>query len=149
MVMTAVPLPDPDVVSRVLLLVDALDAERARRPPSPMVVDPSKSELPPESVEMARLREFLAALGNDHQAQIDALFWIGRDPLARAEHYSSLYDYALTTDPGKVGASYLAGKTPLGECLRRGLGKLGLGSDRARPVEARDYSFHLKEPSHA
>src|SRR5205085_10373793 len=60
-----------------------------------------------------------------HQAQIHALYWIGRDGVGSAQQHSSHYDHALKTDLGKAGAGYLAGKAALGRCLRRGLEQLG------------------------
>jgi len=147
MAMTA-PLPDLEILTEVLRLTDAVDAERALDPP-PRVVDPSRTPLrPPTRAETERLW-YLARLSDDHQAQLHALFWMGRDHTARPRHYAQFCEYALMTGLGQDGAAYLAGKGPLGAYLRRGLEKLGLGLDRARPVDSQDYPLALEERTHA
>jgi hypothetical protein len=145
------PMPDLDVLTQVLQLTDAVDAERALGPPSPVVVDPSKARLKPKTAKQAELRLYLAALSDDHQAQIHALFWLGRETPVRAENYENLYEYALTTDLGTAGAGYLTGKAALGDDLRRGLQKLGLGLglDRARPDGTQNSTLVLEERTHA
>ena len=114
-----------------------------------MVVDPSRTRLKPPTTKETELLWYLAALDDDHQAQLHALFWMGRDPTARPRHYTQFCEYALTTDLGQDGAAYLAGKGPLGRCLRRGLEKLGLGRDRARPDGPQDSTLVLEERTHA
>jgi hypothetical protein len=147
MAMTA-PTPDLEILAEVLRLTDTVDAERALDP-SPRVLDPSRTPLkPPTRAETDRLW-YLARLSDDHQAQIHALYWIGRDPTARARHYSPRYHDALMTDLGQDGAAYLAGKGPLGAYLRRGLEKLGLDLDRARPVGSQDSPLDQEERTHA
>jgi hypothetical protein len=145
MVMTPIPRPDLAVVSQVLLLADAIDAERRCRPAAPVVVTAS-STLAPETGKERKLLFYLAALDDDHQAQLHALCWIGRDRFAGAEHYSSLYEYALTTDLGRSGAAYLAGKGPLADYLRSGLEKLGLVADQSQTHESDSQDrLHLQE----
>src|SRR5437762_936354 len=124
MALTA-PLPDPDILTEVLRLSDAVDAIRVHQP-YPLTVDLSTYWPPPETAEEFRLREYLAGLSDDHQSQIHALYWIGRSRLSRASQYEQLYHHALTTDLGERGAGYLSEKDPFGDCLRRGLEKLGL-----------------------
>jgi hypothetical protein len=51
---------------------------------------------------------------------------------------TQLYHHALSTDLGDDGAAYLSEKDPLGECLRRGLEKLGTES---YPAVARSGNF--------
>jgi hypothetical protein len=143
------PMPDLDVLTEVLRLIDAVAAERALGPPAPRVLDLSRTPLKPPTKAETELLWYLAGLDDDHQAQLHALFWIGRDPTARARHYAEQYDCALTTDLGQDGAAYLAAKAPLGRCLRRGLEKLGLGLDRARPEGSRDYPLPLEERNRA
>jgi hypothetical protein len=123
-------MPDLDVLTEVLRLADAVAAERALGAPSPMVVEPARTPLKPPTNKESELLWYLAALDDDHQSQLHALFWMGRDHTARPRHYAQFCEYALTTDLGQGGAAYLAGKGPLGRCLRRGLEKLGLGLDR-------------------
>jgi hypothetical protein len=114
-----------------------------------VVVDPSRTLLrPPTRAETERLW-YLAKLSDDHQAQLHALFWIGRDPTARARHYSPRYHDAVMTDLGQDGAAYLAAKAPLGRYLRRGAEKLGLRLDRARPVGPLDSPLDREERTHA
>jgi hypothetical protein len=147
MAMTA-PMPDLEILAEVLRLTDAVDAERALDPP-PRVPDPSRTRLkPPTEAETERLW-YLAKLSDDHQAQVHAVYWIGRDPTARARHYSLRYHDALMTDLRQDGAAYPAAKAPLGRYLRRGAEKLGLGLDRARPDGSQDYPIALEERTHA
>jgi hypothetical protein len=134
MAMTA-PMPDLEILTEVLRLTDAVTAEWARCPASPVVVNLSRYTLEPEISKDRELRSYLAALDDDHQARLHALYWIGCDHFAGAEHYSSLYEYALTTDLGKDGAAYLAGRWPFGAYLRRGREKLGLVADRSQTHE--------------
>src|SRR5262249_6230836 len=127
---------------------NAVDAERALDP-SPRVLDPSRTRLrPPTEAETERLW-YLARLSDDHQAQVHALYWIGRDPTARARHYSPRYHEALMTDLGQNGAAYLAGKGPLGRYLRRGAEKLGLTLDRGRIAGSQPSPLHPEEPNRA
>jgi hypothetical protein len=147
MAMTA-PMPDLDVLTEVLRLTDAVDVERALDP-SPRVLDPSRTPLrPPTEAETERLWYF-ARLSDDHQAQLHAVYWIGRDHTARPRHYAQFCEYALTTDLGQDGAAYLAAKAPLGRYLRRGLEKLGLDLDGARPVGPQDSPLDQEERTHA
>jgi hypothetical protein len=73
MAMTA-PMPDLKVLTEVLRLTDAVDAERAFGPPSPAGVDPSRTPLrPPTRAETERLW-YLAKLSDDHQGQLHAIY---------------------------------------------------------------------------
>jgi hypothetical protein len=60
------PMPDFDVLTEVLRLSDAVDAERALHRPSPVVVDVSKARVEPETGKEAELRRCLAKLSDDH-----------------------------------------------------------------------------------
>jgi hypothetical protein len=144
---TTAPIPDLDVLTEVLRLTDAVDAEWQRRPASPVVVSASSTPEPTRR-KKRELLYYLAGLDADHQARLHALFWMGREHTARARHYSSFDEQALTTDLGRDGAAYLAGKA-LGVDLRRGLKKLGLGLDRARPNGTQDSALVLEERTHA
>jgi hypothetical protein len=113
-----------------------------------MVVNLSRYTPEPEISEDIELRSYLAALDDDQQARLHALCWIGCDHFAGAENYSGLYEYALTTDLGRDGAYYLAGK-PLGTYLRRGLEKLDLGGDWERIAGSQPSPLHPEEPNRA
>ena len=125
MTMTS-PLPDPGMMTEVLRLADAADARRARGPARPLVSCPADDDPRPETAEQAELRRHLETLTDDQQARIHAIYWIGRNRTNHATQYSQLYHHALATDLGDAGAAYLGEKDLLGECLRRGLEKLGL-----------------------
>ena len=127
-----IPLPDSRILHDVLRLCDCVDAVRARQPAGPRCYCPADDTLDREPREIADLREHLRVLPDDHQAQIHAIYWIGRDLKAGSEQYPQLHGYALGTDLGACGAAYLAAKANLGDGLRRGLEKLGLGRTQAR-----------------
>jgi hypothetical protein len=142
--MTA-PMPDLDILTEVLRLTDAVDAEQARRPALPVVV-PASTTLEFPTRKERELLIYLAALDDDHQAQLHAIYWIGRDSDARAKHYSRFYEHALTTDLGRDGAAYLVGK-PLGKCLRLGPERLGLDPGAGQPDARRSWIRHFSRRS--
>jgi hypothetical protein len=123
--MTTTLSPDFSMMNEVLRLADAADAVRARGPATPLVSCPADHDPRPEIEEQARLRRHLATLTDDQQAQVHAIYWIGRNRTSQAAQYSPLYRHALDTDLGDAGAAYLSEKGFLGDCLRRGLEKLG------------------------
>jgi Protein of unknown function (DUF3775) len=118
-------LPDAGMMTEVLRLANVADAARARGPARPLVSCPADHDPQPEIEEQAGLRAHLVTLSDDQQAQVHAVYWIGRNLTTDATQYSDLYHHALATDLGDDGAAYLSEKDPLGECLRRGLEKLG------------------------
>ena len=128
--MTAL-LPDPGMMTEVLRLADAADAARARGPAGPLVSCPADHDPRPELEEQGVLRRHLATLDDDQQR--GSTRPTGSDATGRAaSHYAKLYHQALATDLGEDGAGYLAGKDRIGECLWKGLEKLGHvhGQDR-------------------
>ncbi len=125
-----IPLPDSRILHDVLRLCDCVDAVRARQPAGPGGYCPADDTIDREPREIADLRDHLRVLPDDHQAQIHAIYWIGRDLKAGADQYAQLHRYALVTDLGDSGAAYLAGKVNLGDGLRCGLQKLGLLNGR-------------------
>ena len=122
-------LPDSGMMTEVLRLAAAADAVRARGPARPLVSCPADYDPRPEIEGQAELRRHLAILTDDQQARIHATYWLGRNRTSHATQYSELYHHALATELGDDGAAYLSEKDPLGECLRRGLEKLGLETD--------------------
>lgn len=122
-------LPDSGMMTEVLRFADAADAARARGPARPRVSCPADYDPRPEIAEQAKLRRHLATLTDDQQARVHAIYWIGRNLTTHATQFSDLYHHALATDLGDAGAAYLSEKDSLGECLRRGMVKLGLEDD--------------------
>ena len=130
--MTVLP-PDLPILRVVIRLCDAVDAVRDRQPVSPQGYCPADDSFVPEPDEMTNLREHLRGLSDGYQAQIHAVYWLGRKLDGDLDQYSQLYRYALATDLGACGAAYLAAKANLGEGLRRGLERLGLSLDQKTP----------------
>jgi Protein of unknown function (DUF3775) len=145
--MTTTLLPDSGMMTEVLRLADAADAVRARGPATPLVSCPADHDPSPETEEQAELRMHLATLSDDQQAQVHAIYWIGRNRTTPATQYSQLYQRALATDLGDAGAGYLGAKDRLGECLRRGLSKLRLSPDRtaSRPADRLHPATYLED----
>jgi hypothetical protein len=129
-------IPDLRILGNVIRLFDAVATARARQPASPGCYCPADDSLEPEPSEITDLR----ALPDDHQAQVHAVYWLGRERDGDAEQYDRLYQHALRTDLGDGGAAYLAAKANLGDGLRCGLQRLGLvamttGPDAGRAQE--------------
>ncbi len=124
--MTVLP-PDLPILRDVIHLCDAVDAKRACQPARPQGYCSADDSSLGEPAEISDLREYLRNLSDDHQAQIHATYWLGRDKTAVAEQYPQLYQHALATDLRDNGAVYLSAKAPIGRSLRRGLEMLGLG----------------------
>ncbi len=98
-----IPLPDSRILGDVLRLCDAVDAVRARQPAGPRCYCPADGSSLGEPAEMSDLREHLRGLSEDYQAQIHAVYWLGRKLDGDRDQFSQLYRYALATDLGAAG----------------------------------------------
>jgi hypothetical protein len=126
------PIPETAIVLEVIRLADA-DVRDPRRAAGLVAYDPSEVDAFESGPERDELLEYLEPLTDECKAGLYALYRLGVGPSGtapgNANRYAGSYANAIQPCHRKHAAADLVAKGSLGDGLRRGLSRLGRGTD--------------------